>query len=230
MQRCTGGLVVLVLLAGAGCAGGGEAALETFEDSAAYAVGVNLGLGLRRQVPDIRRDQFLRGVGDALDERALAIDDTTLQTLLQRYAQQATAAADERAQREGQMHAESGRQFLEENAQRPGVQTTASGLQYEVVQEGSGPKPRATDTVSVHYRGTLIDGTEFDASDRAGDPVTFPLNRVIPGWTEGVQLMSVGSVYKLYLPAELGYGARGAPPDIPPNATLIFEVELVDIQ
>jgi FKBP-type peptidyl-prolyl cis-trans isomerase len=122
-----------------------------------------------------------------------------------------------------------GQTFLARNAQEPGVMTTASGLQYKVITEGSGAQPTATDTVTVHYRGTLIDGTEFDSSYSRGEPISFPLNGVIPGWTEGLQLMTVGSKYILYIPSELGYGAQGAGAAIPPNSTLIFEVELLGI-
>ena len=118
-----------------------------------------------------------------------------------------------------------GASFLSENAKKQGVTTTASGLQYEVLQEGQGAKPSATDTVTVNYRGTLIDGKEFDS----GNGISFPLNRVIPGWTEGVQLMKEGAKYRFYIPSELAYGERGAGSDIPPNADLIFEVELVKV-
>lgn len=118
--------------------------------------------------------------------------------------------------------------FLAENAKKAGVKTTASGLQYEVITEGKGARPKATDQVKVHYEGKLVDGTVFDSSVKRGEPVTFPLNQVIPGWTEGVQLMTVGSKYRLVIPAALGYGEQGAGP-IPPNAVLVFEVELLDI-
>ncbi|MBF0188842.1 MAG: FKBP-type peptidyl-prolyl cis-trans isomerase [Magnetococcales bacterium] len=120
---------------------------------------------------------------------------------------------------------------LEENAKKEGVTVTASGLQYEVLQEGDGPKPTASDTVRVHYAGTLVDGSEFDSSYKRGEPISFPLNGVIKGWTEGVQLMSVGSKYRFTIPGDLAYGARGVPQaGIGPNATLIFEVELLAIQ
>lgn len=222
--------VLLPALAVTAACGGGEAGLETFPDSASYALGVNIGQTVRRDAPETQAAQLVRGIEDALAGGGVAITDSVMRNILQRYAMQASEARQARMAEEGNVHAETGRQFLEENAQRPGVQTTASGLQYEVVQEGSGPRPEATDVVGVHYRGTLIDGTQFDASDRNEGPVTFPLNQVIPGWTEGVQLMREGAVYKFYVPGHLAYGERGAPPDIPPNATLIFEVELVDIQ
>ncbi len=123
-----------------------------------------------------------------------------------------------------------GQEFLKENAKKEGVKTTASGLQYKVVKEGDGKSPKATDTVKVHYRGTLIDGTEFDSSYKRNEPIEFPLNGVIKGWTEGLQLMKEGSKYILYIPSNLGYGARGAGGVIPPDATLIFEVELLKVK
>ena len=125
---------------------------------------------------------------------------------------------------------EEGEKFLAENAKRPEVKTTASGLQYEVLESTLGQKPKATDTVRVHYEGTLIDGTVFDSSYKRGQSISFGLNQVIKGWTEGLQLMSVGSKYKLYIPYQLGYGAAGAGADIPPYAALIFTVELLGIE
>lgn len=125
---------------------------------------------------------------------------------------------------------EDGEKFLAENAKKPGVKTTASGLQYKAVTEGTGKKPKATDTVEVHYRGTLIDGTEFDSSYKRKQSISFPLNRVIAGWTEGLQLMTIGSKYQLFIPYQLGYGAQGAAGAIPPYAALIFEVELLGIK
>lgn len=122
------------------------------------------------------------------------------------------------------------KKYLEENAKKAGVQTTASGLQYRVINEGYGTKPKATETVMVHYRGTLIDGTEFDSSYKRGEPISFPLNRVIAGWTEGLQLMKTGAKYEFTIPYNLAYGERGAGNVIPPYATLIFEVELLGIQ
>ena len=125
---------------------------------------------------------------------------------------------------------EAGKKFLEENAKKEGIQTTASGLQYEVLRDGDGPKPGAANTVEVHYEGRLIDGKVFDSSYQRKQTISFPLNRVIPGWTEGLQLMPTGSKYRLYIPSELGYGARGAGGDIPPHAALIFDVELISIR
>lgn len=129
-----------------------------------------------------------------------------------------------------QSAAERGQTFLKDNASKEGVKTTSSGLQYKITKEGTGRAPKATDTVVVHYKGTLIDGKEFDSSHKRGEPATFPLNRVIPGWTEGLQLLKEGGKATLYIPSELAYGKRGAGADIGPDETLIFEVELLKIQ
>ncbi len=150
--------------------------------------------------------------------------------LLAAYAVGEANAAGVGQSEEAAANKAKGKAFLAENGAREGVETTSSGLQYEILEAGSGPKPSATDTVSVHYRGTLIDGTQFDSSYERGPPATFPLNRVIAGWTEGLQLMPVGSTWNLYLRSDLAYGERGSPPTIGPGATLIFEVKLLGIE
>jgi FKBP-type peptidyl-prolyl cis-trans isomerase FklB len=128
----------------------------------------------------------------------------------------------------GEKNKSEGTKFLEENKKKPGVKTTSSGLEYKVIKEGNGPQPKATDTVTVNYRGTLINGTEFDSSYKRGQAATFPVNGVIKGWTEALQLMKVGSKYQLFIPSELAYGERSVSPEIGANSTLIFEVELLD--
>lgn len=162
-------------------------------------------------------------------KRLVLLSCVALPLLVAGAAIEAAAAGAEQNEEAAENKAK-GEAFLAENGAREGVDTTESGLQYEILEAGSGPKPSATDTVTVHYRGTLLDGTQFDSSYERGPPATFPLNRVISGWTEGLQLMPVGSTWKLYIPSELAYGDRGAPPSIGPGETLIFEVKLLDIE
>jgi FKBP-type peptidyl-prolyl cis-trans isomerase len=166
---------------------------------------------------------FARGVYEALNnKKPLFGGDTATNVLMKHFNPQMYASM--------QANEEKSKKFFAENAKKPGVKTTASGLQYEVISEGTGPKPKATDEVTVDYVGTLLDGTEFDSSIKRGKPASFPLNGVIPGWTEGLQLMSVGSKYKFYIPGKLAYGAQGQQQaGIGPNETLVFEVELKSI-
>ncbi len=227
MKYAIRGLALMTVAAG--CAGGGSANLETFNDSASYALGMAMATNLQREEIEVSVPNMIAGLEDALDEDA-ALTEIEMRGLTQRLAIQAGQARAARQQEQGGQNEAAGRAFLEENGARTEVTTTASGLQYEVLTEGDGPRPAATDRVRVQYRGTLIDGTEFDGSDPNGDGVAFALNRVIPGWTEGVQLMSVGSKYKFYIPGNMAYGPNGSPPVIGPNATLIFEVELLAIE
>jgi FKBP-type peptidyl-prolyl cis-trans isomerase FkpA len=172
----------------------------------------------------IDNDAFVRGVSDQLGGAETLVDDAEAERVLgaMMEARQAQAASD------ALQNLETGLAFLEENGQRDGVVTLESGLQYELLTAAEGDTPAATDTVTTHYEGRLIDGTVFDSSYQRGEPASFPLNRVIPGWTEGLQLMAPGAKHRLYVPAELGYGDRAAG-SIPPNSTLIFDVELLSI-
>jgi FKBP-type peptidyl-prolyl cis-trans isomerases 1 len=201
--------------------------LDTPEKRAGYGMGVNIGSTLASQglLNDLDLDAMILGIRDAVGGDLKLSDDEILGALQELQAKkQAEAQAAMAAQ------AQAGRDFLEQNAKRDGVTTTASGLQYEVVTKGSGgPKPTESDVVNVHYHGTLIDGTVFDSSVDRGEPVSFPLGDVIPGWTEGLQLMSVGDKFRFVIPSELAYGPMGAGP-IPPNSPLIFEVELLGIE
>jgi FKBP-type peptidyl-prolyl cis-trans isomerase len=199
---------------------------ESVAERISYSVGMNVGQNLARDGVDLDVEHFLQGVRDALEGNEPLLSEQEIQAAGQQLQQQVA----ERRQAAGAEQRTKGEQFLAENAERPEVKTTDSGLQYEVLRAGEGESPAATDTVTVHYRGTLLDGTEFDSSYARGEPATFPLNRVIPGWTEGLQLMNEGAKYKLYIPSDLAYGKDGTPGGpIPPNATLVFEVELVEI-
>jgi FKBP-type peptidyl-prolyl cis-trans isomerase len=199
---------------------------DGFDSQAArrsYAVGVTAGAIAASNFEGIESRALVQGLKDKLAGGATLLAEDQVPVLVGEYQreQHERQAAENRAE---------GEAFLTENAQREGVQVTDSGLQYEVLSPGDGPRPEATQTVTVHYRGTLLDGTQFDSSYDRGEPISFALNRVIAGWTEGLQLMPVGSKYKLYIPSDLGYGERGAGGDIGPNATLVFEVELIDIK
>ena len=203
---------------------------ESMEQRASYSIGYNLGRTLRDQGIEVDMGLIRQGISDGFEDAQALLTAEEMQAAINELQQAVQARISERRSREGAANLEAGESFLSENGQRDGVVTTASGLQYEVLTEGSGAKPSATSTVTVHYVGTLLDGTKFDSSVDRGQPAQFPLNRVIPGWTEGLQLMSVGSKYRLFVPAGLAYGEAGAGADIGPNSTLIFEVELIAIE
>ncbi len=212
-----------------------EVALESQEQKQAYAIGSSVGQFIdqkldMQEAADINLDRQLviKGFIAALTAES-QMDQATMQQELQALEesfQEKKRVADEQAALE---NVELGKAFLVENGKKDGVVTTESGLQYEVLVAGEGAKPKAEDTVTVHYTGTLIDGTQFDSSVERGEPAQFPLNRVIPGWTEGVQLMSVGSKFKFVIPSELAYGERATGGVIKPNSVLVFEVELLAI-
>jgi FKBP-type peptidyl-prolyl cis-trans isomerase len=196
--------------------------LKNLTDSASYAIGLSVANFYNQQgLKSINTAMVSKAISDVYNKKKPLIDETQANEVIMSCMNEAQMAKSKPI-------VSAGEEFLRKNRANPSVKTTTSGLQYEVVKEGTGPKPSATDTVTVHYRGTLIDGTEFDNSYTRGEPATFPLNRVIPGWTEGVQLMSTGSKYKLYIPYQLGYGLNGQGP-IPPGSVLVFEVELISI-
>ena len=205
------------------------------DQKAAYAIGSivarNLVAPLKRQEElgaPLDKKIIVQGITDALNETT-QLSDEELQTVLKAYDEKMNTLATDAARIEGEKALAESATFFAENGKKEGMMTTDSGLQYEVITQGSGPLATPEDTVTVNYTGSLLNGEVFDSSVERGEPATFALNRVIPGWTEGVALMNVGSKYKLYIPSELGYGAQGAGADIPPNSTLVFEVELLDI-
>jgi len=203
--------------------------LDSDKAKLSYAIGMDIGQSLEALKADLDRALLIAAINDRLDGAEAKVSQEDAAKVKQAFfkAQADKRAAEQKADAEKNVSA--GKAFMLENGKRAGVTTTASGLQYEVITKGSGDKPAATDKVTVNYRGTLIDGTEFDSSYKRGQPITFPLNGVIAGWTEGVQLMSVGSKFKFVLPSELAYGERGAGAKIGPNSVLVFEVELLGI-
>jgi FKBP-type peptidyl-prolyl cis-trans isomerase len=231
MKSTSLSVVVLLALAVTGCNSGGGtvAAPETLEERASYAIGYGAGEGLGSQEADIDIDQLVAGLRAAFAGEDGHMTPEEMQATMMEFQQSMMAAEEELANAAGADAKAAGDAFLAENAGNAGIVVTDSGLQYEVLQEGGGASPVATDQVTVHYEGKLLDGTVFDSSYDKGAPATFPLNQVIPGWTEGVQLMSVGSKFRFFIPGELGYGLRPPPGEIGPNSTLIFEVELLSI-
>lgn len=205
------------------------AELNTEAQKLGYIIGMDIGKSLREQGAEVDIDTLLEAVRATYDGKELAMTEEEASVVRQEYIARRQAEQQAEAEAIGAKNAAEGAAFLAANKSKEGVKTTDSGLQYKVVTMGNGAKPVATDTVKVHYRGTLLDGTEFDSSYSRNEPITFALDRVIPGWTEGVQLMPIGSKFVFYVPSELAYGESGGGP-IPPNSTLQFEVELLDIE
>jgi len=194
-----------------------------------YAIGMDIGQSLKTLDADLNRAALIAAINDRLDDGKLKLSQEDAGTIKQTFFKKQAEKRAAEQKKASEKNIAEGKKFLAENAKKKGVTTTPSGLQYEVIKKGTGDKPIATDKVTVHYKGTLIDGTEFDSSYKRGKPVTFPLNGVIKGWTEGVQLMSVGSKYRFVLPSDLAYGERGAGAKIAANSVLVFEVELLGI-
>jgi FKBP-type peptidyl-prolyl cis-trans isomerase FklB len=207
-----------------------DASTLTTEQKASYAIGYNLGKSLGREEVDIDSELLVRGFKDSASAAQPLISEAEMQQVMASLQQQMATRNRERAAAQAATNKTQGEAFLAENKGKAGISTTASGLQYQVLTEGTGPIPQAGDTVVVHYRGTLLDGTQFDSSHDRGQPATFPVTGVIPGWVEALQLMKVGSKWKLFIPSALAYGERGSGPVIGPNATLLFEVELLEIK
>ncbi|MEY8685490.1 FKBP-type peptidyl-prolyl cis-trans isomerase [Bacteroides sp. AN502(2024)] len=192
-------------------------------DKLSYAIGLGIGQNLSSMgIGNLAVDDFAQAIKDVLEGNQTAISHHEAREIVNKYFEEVEAKM-------GAVAIEQGQAFLEKNTKRPGVVVLPSGLQYEIIKEGTGKKPKATDQVRCHYEGTLIDGTLFDSSIQRGEPAVFGVNQVIPGWVEALQLMPEGSKWKLYIPSELAYGAKGAGEMIPPHSTLIFEVELLEV-
>lgn len=204
--------------------------LKTAKEQASYMIGMDMGKSLKPIKDEIDLDTIMKAARTVMDDGKPLMTDEQAEQVKQAFGARMQAKMQAEAEAAAKKNLAEGEAFLAANAKKPGVKTTASGLEYEVITEGKGPKPKADDTVRVHYKGSLLDGTVFDSSYDRKEPAVFSLQQVAPGWAEGVQLMPVGSKYKLWIPAKLGYGEQGTPGGpIPPNATLVFEVELLDI-
>jgi FKBP-type peptidyl-prolyl cis-trans isomerase FklB len=204
--------------------------LNSQKKKVSYAIGLDIGQNFKARAIDIDTDILVQGFRDAQGTGKPLLTPDEIQKVMNQFQQDMMKVEQEKRMAQGQGNKAKEEAFLKENAKKPGVKVTASGLQYKVIKEGSGPLPKESDTVKVHYRGTLLDGTEFDSSYKRNQPAVFQLKGVIKGWTEALQLMKVGSKYQIFLPSNLAYGERGAGQVIGPNATLIFDVELLGIE
>ncbi len=207
-----------------------ELALATFEQKLGYSMGMDVGKYFRGIGEEIDMDALLRGLQDGISGNDPLLSAEEIASVQKQFGEKMEAKQQEKLDKMKVENKKRGLEFLAENKKKEGVTTTESGLQLQLLEKGDGPKPKATDRVKVDYIGTLIDGTEFDNSIKRGEPAIFGVDQVIPGWKEALQLMEVGSKYKLVIPSELAYGEKGAPPVIEPNSVLVFEVSLLSIE
>jgi len=203
--------------------------LDTQLQKLSYIIGLDIGKNLANQGIDIDSAALAAGVADSFNDSAVKLSDTEIQTIMTSFQTELEAKQSKMKAAESDKNTSEGQAFLELNRSKEGVVALASGLQYREIKAGNGKSPKATDQVTTHYKGTLLDGTTFDSSYDRGEPAQFPVNGVIAGWTEALQLMKEGSVWELFIPANLAYGARGAGGKIGPNATLVFQVELLKV-
>jgi len=222
-----GASAALAACSGEGAPSAGSAALETNDQKASYGIGMNVGSQIAAARDRIDRAAFLRGIEDGLQGNDPAIPESEMEAILQTFGSEIETAAAEERTREGEANLAEGQAFLTQNGLKDGVVTTETGLQYEVLRAGDGARPGPQSTVRLHYRGTLVDGSEFDSS-YGGEPATFNAGGLIPGFSEALQLMPVGSHWRITIPANIAYGAGGSGP-IGPNETLVFEIELLGI-
>ena len=200
-------------------------------DKVSYALGLGIGRQLAQMgATDLSIDDFAAAIKDVLEGNSLKVSNKDAQSIVESFFKEKETKLNAERKAQGQIAREAGEKYLKENAKNEGVVTRPSGLQYKVLNEGTGRRPKATDQVVCHYEGFLVDGTVFDSSYQRGEPATFPLNGVITGWTEGLQLMQEGAKYRFFIPYRLGYGENGAGTIIPPYSTLIFDVELIEVK
>ncbi|MDH5751494.1 MAG: FKBP-type peptidyl-prolyl cis-trans isomerase [Deltaproteobacteria bacterium] len=215
---------------------GGQVNAQTKEDlkdkkkKTSYALGLDIGQRIKSQNMQLDGDMVAKGIKDGMGSGTPWLTDAELKDVLLAWRKEQADERNKTMMVEGEKNKKAGEKFLSENKKKSGVKTTKSGLQYIVMKDGKGKSPDAKNRVVAHYKGSLIDGTEFDSSYGRGEPAEFAVTGVIPGWTEALKMMKPGSKWQIFIPSELGYGTRGAPPRIPPNATLIFEIELLEVK
>ncbi|MBP2683053.1 MAG: FKBP-type peptidyl-prolyl cis-trans isomerase [Deltaproteobacteria bacterium] len=204
--------------------------LKTDKEKISYSIGMDIGGNLKRGSVEVDPEMLAKGIQDSYGGGKTLLTEDQARQVIEEFQKTMMAKKAEEMQKLSEKNKADGEKFLAENAKKAGVKVLPSGLQYKVIAPGTGKSPKATDTVTTQYKGTLIDGTEFDSSYKRGEPATFPVSGVIPGWTEALQLMKEGAKWQLFLPPNLAYGERGAGRDIGPNSTLIFEVELISVK
>ena len=224
-----GAALVMIVAVATACGQGGSVSLDSNDSKASYGIGQDIGRNLKPAAAHLDIDAFMKGLEDVLAEVDPALSPEELQTAIQQFSQEVSAEQEAERTAQAETNIVEGAAYAAENGARDGVTTTESGLQYEVLEQGDGAMPGATDRVSIHYRGTLVDGTEFDSSHERGMPAEFGVDGVIAGFTEALMLMNVGSKHRVVIPADLAYGPGGSGDVIGPNATLIFELELLEI-
>jgi FKBP-type peptidyl-prolyl cis-trans isomerase FklB len=229
VKQILAAIVSIGLLFGV-CQAADKLELKDQKDKESYSLGYQFGQSLKMQGIDLNLDVYISALRDALGEKEPQMSAEEMRSTVMGLRQRLAVAQQKALKEKGDKNLAEGKAFLAENGKKEGVKTLPSGLEYKVLSEGTGKTPKKTDTVTVHYRGTFLDGTEFDSSVARGKPATFRVDGVIPGWTEALQLMKEGAKWQLFIPPELAYGERGMPPRIPPQSTLIFEVELISVK
>ncbi len=230
MKRVVAAVFAVCLLVPGFAAGEEKKELKEGTEKRSYSMGADLGSKLKKMDVEIDQALFMKGMQDGMSGGSLLLTEKEIQETLMGFQRELVAKQAEKMKEVAEKNKKDGEAFLAENKKKEGITTLPSGLQYKVLTEGKGKQPKATDTVVVHYQGTLIDGSEFDSSYRRGEPATFPVNGVIKGWQEALQLMKEGSKFHVVIPAELAYGERGAGQIIGPNSVLIFDMELIEVK